>query len=65
MYKKDYRESESEKEINKVIKLQDEQLKSIQSVIDSNNRKLDQSIHIAEQALLSIGRGRDIVRCYC
>lgn len=62
MYKKDYRESESEKEINKVIKLQDEQLKSIQSVIDSNNRKLDQSIHIAEQALLSIGRGRDIVR---
>jgi len=60
--KKDYRESESEKEINKVIKLQDDQLKGIQSFMNSNDEKLDESIHMAEQALLSIGKGKEIVR---
>lgn len=62
MCKKDYRESESEKEINKVLKFQDDQLKGIQSVMNSNDQKLDESIHMAEQALLSFGKGSEIVR---
>lgn len=60
MHRKDYDYTESEKELNRVIKLQDITLKNIVADSRSNINKLDETIKMAEQALLSIGLGNEV-----
>jgi len=60
VHRKDFDYTESEKEINKVIKLQDINLKNIVSDSENNIKKLDETIKMAEQALFSIGLGKEV-----
>lgn len=60
MPKDGFKYTESEKEINKVIKLQDTNLKNISLDSAENLKKLDDSINTAEQALISIGMRKEV-----
>ena len=53
--------SQSEKKLNKVVVLQENNLKKIQSISADNNQKLHDSIALAEQALLSIGKRKEVL----
>lgn len=60
MHNKDYSYSESEKDINKVIVDQDNTLKTVESTLNENVQKLNDSIHLAEDTLKSINMGKEI-----
>ena len=65
MHKNDFIYSESEKVINKVLIVQDNKLKSIQSISIENTKKIDESICIAEETLMSLGIGKEILKEKC
>lgn len=61
MHKKDYCYLESEKAINKVLVSQDKTITSIESTLNENDQKLNESIRLAEDTLKSIGMGKEVV----
>ena len=61
MHKKDYYYSESEKAINKVLVAQDKTITSVESTLNENDQKLNESIRLAEDTLKSIGMGKEVV----
>jgi hypothetical protein len=60
VHRKDFNYSESEKELNKVVKLQDIRLKKIASDSENNISNLDETIQLAEQTLVSLGRSKEV-----
>ena len=61
MHKKDYCYSENEKVINKVLVSQDKTMTSIESTLNDNVQKLNESISLAEDTLKSLGMGKEVV----
>ena len=61
MHKKDYCYSESEKAINKVLVAQDKTITSIESTLNDNVQKLNESISLAEDVLKSLEMGKEVV----
>ena len=61
MHKKDYCYSESEKVINKVLVAQDKTITSIESTLNDNVQKLNESIRLAEDTLKSLEMGMEVV----
>ena len=62
MPKHDFDYADGEIDLNKVLKSQDNQLTNLSSNIKVNEKKLDDSIQIAEQTLKSIGLGKEIIK---
>lgn len=61
MHKKDYCYLESEKAINKVLVAQDKTITSIESTLNENDQKLNESIRLAEDTLKSLEMGKEVV----
>ncbi len=61
MRKKESVYSNTELELNKVIIHQDNRIKTVRTTLTDNDQKLDEAISLAEQTLVSVGKGKEIL----